>query len=495
MNFLRSLRGQLAIIIILVMIIPIGVIGYYAVIYELADKNLTAEASKQLSGATQDIEPLFAQLGAGVKEEQIRQLSPGVGNVLRNYPGVRASYFNGSVLYTFTLRGMGKLKGDVLLVSTPSPDQLGLFHSTIAAGTPVTNQLEENLMPGQSSIEALLPVGADKGGLLVLESRLGQFFLESRQSREGIFGSLILGMVAGIFGIIWISYRLQSNIGRIRLGLERAAENLAAPLEDQSGELGIVVRAINRMREELVNKQKLEERLQRAERLAGLGQLVAGVAHEVRNPLGIIKGTVQLMQRDMAAEPALQKYREHLQVLQEQVNRQNRVVEELLGYARPVKPQFGPVSMPEALDSVLAFLSPTLRQQGIILEKHIQPGLPAVQGDGEKLKQVFVNLLLNGKEALPQGGRIIIEVKTDGNRLEVKIADSGGGIEPEHLPHIFEPFFSTKETGTGLGLSIAKQLVELHQGELTVDSELGTGTVFTMRIPLGGDGFADNPGD
>ena len=495
MNYLRSLRGQLALIIILVMIIPIGVIGYYAVIYELADKNLTAEAAKQLSGAAQDIAPLFDRLGAGTKEEQIRQISPGVGNALRNYPGVRVSYFNGSVVYTFVPRGMVKHNGDMFLVSSPSPDKLDLYRSTISAGTPVTDRLEEDMIPGQSSLKTLLPVGPGKTGLLVLDSRLGLFFLESRKSREEIFVSLILAMVAGILGIIWISYRLQNNIGRIRAGLERAAEDLAVPLEEQNGELGVVVSAINRMREELAQKQKLEEQLQRAERLAGLGQLVAGVAHEVRNPLGIIKGTVQLMQRDMEAEPALEKYQEHLQVLQEQVNRQNRVVEELLGYARPVKPQFGPVSIPEVLDSVLAFLGPALRQQGIVLEKHIQAGLPTVQGDGEKLKQVFVNLLLNGKEALPKGGRMTIEVKTDGNWLEVKTGDNGSGIEPEHLYHIFEPFFSTKEAGTGLGLSIAKQLVELHQGELTVDSESGRGTVFTMRMPLGGDGFANNPRD
>jgi signal transduction histidine kinase len=181
--------------------------------------------------------------------------------------------------------------------------------------------------------------------------------------------------------------------------------------------------------------------------------------------------------------------------MQEQIARQNRVVEELLGYAKPVKPRFGPVSISGIIDSVLSFLSPSLRQQGTLLTIELEKNLPTVLGDGEKLKQVLVNLLINSKEALPQQGEIKISARAVKGCVEIRVSDTGPGIPQKNLSQIFEPFFSTKEAGTGLGLSIAKQIVELHRGEISVLSELDTGTSFVLRIPAGGGSNADNFSD
>lgn len=500
MKAFRSLRWQLALIIILSILIPVSVIGYFAIKFELEERHQAADIEGQLSLVIHELEPLFSDISRNSPEGNLAKLLPQVSTVLNRYPGIRASYFNGSVIYIFGPGGKVKPRPELprpeaLVISIPEPDRANELREAIKNRRELTHHLTDDSFFGQPAMEAALPVGADKQGLLILNTRFGPFLMENRVSRSAVAVSLILGLFVGIIGILWISHRLHRSISRIKTGLENLANDLTIPLEPQTGELGLIVEAINTMRQELVSKRQLEDQLHRAERLAGLGQLVAGVAHEIRNPLGIIKGAVQLMERNARTEPGLAKYLEHLQVLREQVDRQNRVVEELLSYARPVKPQLGPVAVPGVLDSVLAFLGPALHQQGIRLDKSIEPGLPMVFGDGEKLKQVFVNLLLNAKEALPQGGLINITAASAGEWLQVKIADNGSGISPEDLVHVFEPFYSTKETGTGLGLSIAKQLMELNRGTLNVVSKPGQGTVFTVSVPLGGEEIGRHSGD
>ncbi|HWJ03033.1 MAG TPA: histidine kinase dimerization/phospho-acceptor domain-containing protein, partial [Verrucomicrobiae bacterium] len=324
-RFFRSLRGQLAALILVALLIPISVIGYYTVSLELAQKNLAANTELELKNAARELEPLFAELKDTEQQEEIARLSAMVAGISRNYPGLRVSYFNGSLMYNFPAAyGMGNVskrarpQAESLLVSIPQEDRLAELQSIIAKkplGVEIIN--EDGVNTGSPLIEARVLVGASQQSLLILETRLGQFYLESRGPRQIIGGSLGLGLAIGIFGIVWISHRLQRRINSIQAGLDQVTRDLQVPLAAQSGELGVVVDAINRMREELLSKRRLEEQLQRAERLAGLGQLVAGVAHEVRNPLGIIKGTVQLMEKGVQAEPALAKYSEHLQVLKE----------------------------------------------------------------------------------------------------------------------------------------------------------------------------------
>ncbi|HZW84143.1 MAG TPA: ATP-binding protein [Candidatus Deferrimicrobium sp.] len=491
MKILRTLRAQFALIIIIAILIPVSAIGYYAVVYQLAERNFAVDTQRQLTAAARELEPLFQGPGAEMKEEELSKILPAANNILRGYLPVKLSYFNGSSLYTFA-PVRGKSKVDSLIINSTGNDNLEEYRTALTKATDIVVKETDGDLPGLKGMEAYLTVGQDKQGLLILDARLVPFFLENRYSRQGVSLSLILGLLFGVVGVLMISHRLQKGITQIQMGLELAACNLDIPLEAQSGELGTLVSSINEMREELVSKRQLEQQLQLTERLAGLGKLTAGVAHEIRNPLGIMKGTIQLMERDIQAEPALNKYREHMQVMQEQIARQNRVVEELLGYAKPVKPRFGPVSISGMIDSVLSFLSPSLRQQGTTLTIEVERDLPAVFGDGEKLKQVLVNLLINSKEALPQKGEIKILARRVQECVEIRVSDNGPGIPQENLARIFEPFFSTKEAGTGLGLSIAKQIVELHNGEINVSSQLGTGTSFVLRIPAGGGNVADN---
>lgn len=228
-------------------------------------------------------------------------------------------------------------------------------------------------------------------------------------------------------------------------------------------------------------KKLLEEQLAQSDRLAALGRLVAGVAHEIRNPLGIMKTTLQVMREEFGHQEELHEY---LQVLQEQVERQNQTIQEFLAYAKPAPPLIQPLQINSVLMSVLSLAGPYIQRQQVRVDTALSQDLPLVAGDGEKLKQVFLNLILNAVEAMPDGGLLRVRTCRRQDRVLVELADTGPGIAGEELGRIFEPFYTTKADGMGLGLALAYRMVEQQKGEIEVSSTPGQGTVFTVKLPL-----------
>lgn len=231
---------------------------------------------------------------------------------------------------------------------------------------------------------------------------------------------------------------------------------------------------------------RIEEQLRRAERMSALGELSAVLAHEIRNPLGSIKGTAEILRDDY--HPGDKKY-EFLEILIKEADRLNRVVEDFLGLARPLPVERELIDLEAELGEVLTLVSQEAMGRGISLE--LVPGhLPAVHGDRERLRQVFLNIILNGIHATGRGGSLRVSAgqvtlgdsRTPG--VEVSFADTGTGIDPEKLPRIFEPFYTTKSGGTGLGLAIAQRIVESHGGTIDVESTLGKGTTFRVKLPV-----------
>ncbi|HEX5773485.1 MAG TPA: ATP-binding protein [Geomobilimonas sp.] len=230
----------------------------------------------------------------------------------------------------------------------------------------------------------------------------------------------------------------------------------------------------------------IEEQLRRAERLSALGELSAVLAHEIRNPLGSIRGTAEILRDDY--RPGDRKY-EFLEILFKETDRLNRVVEDFLGLARPVAAERETCDLVSELREVQSLLAGEAASRGVRLRLELAD-LPPVRGDREKLRQVFLNLALNGIQATDRGGSLTIRSALfpvpEGApaRIELSFADTGAGIAPEQLARIFEPFFTTKEGGTGLGLAIAQKIVESHGGTIDVTSEVGKGTTFTVRLPV-----------
>ena len=275
---------------------------------------------------------------------------------------------------------------------------------------------------------------------------------------------------------------LEQKIRRVREGDLGARVDFASR-NDDLGDLG---RDFNRMVAQLRESREEIQRLyrtqiSRAEHFATLGELAAGLAHEIRNPLAGIAGVAEVVARDLPESSAA---REALEGVREEVLRINRIVSDLLETARPKPPQFQAADLNATAEHAVIFA----RQQSlsrpvqVLLRK--AEGLKAVEHDPGQIHQVLLNLILNALQAIEGPGEVQVSVQQRDGSAVVTVRDTGKGIAAEHLPNIFRPFFTTKGKGTGLGLSLAHRIVEDHGGRIEVESLVGEGSRFSVLLPL-----------
>ena len=234
-----------------------------------------------------------------------------------------------------------------------------------------------------------------------------------------------------------------------------------------------------------------ETQLRRADRLSALGQLSAGLAHEIRNPLGSIKGAVEILQDDF---PPGHPKAEFYSILLREVERLNDVLTNFLSFARPVTPHLMPLDVRAVLTALEGLISGQARAHQVQIFTSFHTGPSRVMADETLLKQAFLNIMLNAVEAMPTGGDLAISTRLSpegvaGGRpewLEIVFDDTGPGIQEEDLGRIFDPFFTTKKDGTGLGLAITHRIIENHHGTIRVVSQRGKGTTFVVTLPLEG---------
>jgi signal transduction histidine kinase len=223
------------------------------------------------------------------------------------------------------------------------------------------------------------------------------------------------------------------------------------------------------------------ERLRLVDRLSALGTLSAGMAHEIKNPLGSIQGSIEILE---AAVPEDDERREFVRILRKEIERLSAIVSSHLDLARPGEPHRGPADLEEIVGSVVDLTRKQAAQQGVELEFRAAAGLSRLSADEQQVRQAVLNLVINAIQALPRGGHVGIGVGASGDRLWVTVEDDGPGLSEEGLRRAFEPFYTTKEGGTGLGLSIAFQIADQHGGDLTAENrELG-GTRFKLELPV-----------
>jgi signal transduction histidine kinase/putative methionine-R-sulfoxide reductase with GAF domain len=227
--------------------------------------------------------------------------------------------------------------------------------------------------------------------------------------------------------------------------------------------------------------RKTEAQLIRSEKLAALGQLAAGIAHEIRNPLTSINILIHSMTENLPPEHSRW---EDLKVIEEEISRINEIVDQFLRFAKPSPPLLGKVEVSPLFEETLQLLRPQIERQKISVQKDFR-SLPPVTADKEQMKQVILNLLLNAIQAMPKGGRLSLsgQVSADDQWVQLSILDSGVGIPPEDMDKLFDPFFSTKEGGVGLGLSIAHRIIDQHYGKIEIESRPEQGTVFKLWLP------------
>jgi two-component system nitrogen regulation sensor histidine kinase GlnL len=244
---------------------------------------------------------------------------------------------------------------------------------------------------------------------------------------------------------------------------------------------------------DLTNIRELEDAVRHADRLSALGTLAAGLAHEIKNPLGGIKGAAQLLDLELPADSEL---RDNVRVMVKEVERVNRIVEELLALASPRKLALGKVNLHQVLGDIVTLQKRAAAGRQITFQQQFDPSIPPILGDEGLLTQLFLNLVKNAVEAVESGGtvRVASRVISDysmtqkGERrsrmVAVDVGDDGPGIPKEQLENLFTPFFTTKAKGTGLGLPICQKIVSEHRGMIRVESEVGHGTTFTVMVPL-----------
>ncbi len=234
------------------------------------------------------------------------------------------------------------------------------------------------------------------------------------------------------------------------------------------------------MIQDLSQVKKLEEELRRSERLAALGKMAAGVAHELRNPLSSIKGLALLLQSRFTGKTS---DTETADILVQEVERLNRSICELLDYARPQKLQKETVDLQQLLQKAVSLIRIDAEAAGVEVTAAFQEPLPKILADEDRLNQVFLNLFLNAIQAMEQGGELSVSADAREGTMVIIVSDTGCGIESESLNRVFDPYFTTKPEGTGLGLAMSAKIVEEHGGSIKIASEQGQGTSVTVKIP------------
>ena len=236
--------------------------------------------------------------------------------------------------------------------------------------------------------------------------------------------------------------------------------------------------------------QEAQTQLIQSEKLASIGQLAAGVAHEINNPLGVMLGFTQVMLKKL---PGKDPFRKPLISIEREGLRCKKIIQGLLDFSRRSTPTLQPLDLNESVEAACKLIEHQITIDNVRLIKGFAPNLPGIEGDTNQLQQVFVNLIINAYQAMPKGGDLRITTRTVGNQVQAIFADAGVGIRPEDLKHIFDPFFTTKEVGkgTGLGLSVSYGIIKSHGGGIEVDSQVGVGTRFVVSLPVNREGNND----
>lgn len=269
-------------------------------------------------------------------------------------------------------------------------------------------------------------------------------------------------------------------LSRLRSGLVRALQNSWQGSDETRR---ATVRSLNKLLDldlaiiEDAYQAEYAIRLQRSERLATLGQVAGGVAHELRNPLNVVKTSVYYLMN--ARNPTPEKRADHLRRIERNVELSDNVITALSNFARMPVPEMRPISIEAMIRGVLEINPPGDR---IEVAVECPSGLPSALGDADQIRIALGNLVRNARDAMPQGGRLTIAAHAEDGSLDVSVTDTGTGIEQAELARIMEPLYSTKARGLGLGLAIARSIIERNQGMIQVMSEPGRGSVFTVRL-------------
>jgi two-component system, sporulation sensor kinase E len=259
-------------------------------------------------------------------------------------------------------------------------------------------------------------------------------------------------------------------------------EREPAPDKNNADELNISGQPVGHaiILRDITESRRTEQQTLESERLNALTLLAAGVAHEIGNPLNSLNIHLQLIEREARKNAGL---RESVEVARAEVNRLDSIITQFLRAIRPTHPELKPDNINSIVEESVRFLAPEIKDRDIVVEQELRSDLPLLELDRDQMKQAFYNVIKNSFEAMKRRGILRIRTDMDDSHVIVRFTDSGGGISPENLSRVFEPYFTTKTSGTGLGLLIVRRIVREHGGELSIESSAGKGLALTIRLP------------
>jgi signal transduction histidine kinase len=298
------------------------------------------------------------------------------------------------------------------------------------------------------------------------------------------------GMVftVGIALIIFLARRYTTPIKNLVEDFKRvSAGDLSVTIPvDSSDEIGEMAVGFNNMVEKLREREALEKRLYEAEHLSRVGQLASGIAHEIRNPLNYISLAIDHLKTEMlpCCGDKCIELEELTEKIKEEVRRANYMVVNFMNYGRPLKLRRTEVVYRELLAKVLPVLQDRLTEQHIVVDQQIPADLPPLWIDGELFRNCILNFVTNASQSMPDGGTITLGALPEAGQVKLTFGDQGSGISPDDIGKIFQPYFTTKDVGIGLGLAITERIIKEHGGGIEVESKVGSGTTFTVSLPL-----------
>ncbi|MUM77185.1 two-component sensor histidine kinase [Pseudodesulfovibrio sp. F-1] len=377
------------------------------------------------------------------QEEQFRTLDQVVRSTVHSFHVTSLRIYDpqGIITYSLDKDEVGR-KGDALFMVTRTWETARFSPEILARVSKFASLFRVSLKPGSLTLRAYYPLRAERSLTDISENPI-MGIMEFTQDITPDFMAMLN------FERLVIAFSLLTSVVLFFLVLAvlRRAERLS--------------------NEQLREKEQLIFELQQQEKLAGMGRMVAGVAHEIRNPLGIICSSAELMLKKAAKEQS--PHTRILEALHEEAKRLTRTVGEFLDYARPRKPALAAVDAGRLLDQVAVFMEPECEKLGVVIDREYSGDL-TVRGDKDLLYRAFYNLIANALQAMPGGGHVYLRAARDEGGLHITIQDTGPGFVPEHIEQVRDPFFTTRDAGTGLGLALVSTILESHGAQMDLSN-------------------------
>lgn len=387
----------------------------------------------------------------------------------------------------------------IIAFTGPERDAKLVFVLFLLAGFQVVEPKIPSLTTARGSIFAnllKLALGyliiADSGGITSSYYWILLIPVVSAATTLGVGGTVLFTVLAcatyllSLFQVDWLRYTLPADqVAELSLRLIFIAvigyltQRLAEANRVEAKRAQAVA---EQLAEANLNLQEAEAAVRRSERLAALGQLSAGLAHELRNPLGTMRGSAEMLVKSLPADNEMAA--ELAGFISSEVDRINSLVTRFLEFARPLEVKLQPAELSEVCDRAVAQLERDRAGQEVTVYKNYSPDVRRFEFDSELIERVVYNLLLNAAQATPAGGVVTMKTRLVDGMVEISVIDRGQGVDPKHIENIFNPFFTTKKDGVGLGLAIVSKIVDLHGGKISVESDPGKGSVFRVFLPL-----------